>query len=450
MTTWIRKASALGIAAVFGFSVAITINAMADRGEQAASQQKVPLDELRTFTDVLTRVKADYVDPVSDKKLIDNAIRGMISQLDPHSSYLDKAEFKSLQETTTGTFGGLGIQVGMKNGFLTVIAPIDDTPAAKAGLKAGDTIVKINDDVTQGMSLEDAVKLMRGKPDTKIRLTIAREGKDKPFDVTITRAIIRVKSVKAHMIEPGFGYVRITQFQSGTVDQLHSALKQLVIDNEGKPLKGLVLDLRNNPGGVLQAAVGVVDTFVNKGLIVYTKGRIDDSDMRFEAHQGDLLSGAPMVVLVNSGSASASEIVSGALQDDGRALIAGERSFGKGSVQSIMPLSNGGALRLTTALYYTPSGRSIQAEGIKPDVVIHPLKVSEIGKVFSIKESDLSSHLANPNGKPNGKSKAGKAGQPVNADGKPLVESDYQLYEAFNLLKGMSIVARRDKKQTAQ
>jgi len=448
MTTWVRKASALGVAAVFGFSVAIAINAVADRGEPAATPQKVPLEELRTFTDVLTRVKADYVDPVSDKKLIDNAIRGMISQLDPHSSYLDKAEFKSLQETTTGAFGGLGIQVGMKNGFITVIAPIDDTPASKAGLKAGDTIVKINGDVTQGMTLEDAVKIMRGKPDTKITLTIAREGKDKPFDVTITRAVIKVKSVKAHLIEPGFGYVRITQFQTGTVDQLHSALKQLVIDNKGKALKGLVLDLRNNPGGVLQAAVGVVDTFVNKGRIVYTKGRIDDSDMSFKAHQGDMLNGAPMVVLVNGGSASASEIVSGALQDDSRALIAGERTFGKGSVQSIMPLTNGGALRLTTALYYTPSGRSIQAEGIKPDVVVHPLKVSEVSKVFSIKEADLSTHLANPNGKPGKGTDA--SGQPLAADGKPLVESDYQMYEALNLLKGMAIVASRDRRMATQ
>lgn len=442
MAQWLRKTSALGVAAVFGFSVAIAVNALADKDQTTDST--IPLNELRTFTDVLTRVKADYVDPVTDKTLMDNAIRGMIDRLDPHSNYLDKAEFKDLRETTTGKFGGLGLQVGMKDKVITVISPIDDTPAQKAGIKAGDKIVKINGEFTQGLDLEKAVKLMRGDPGTKITLTLVRDGVDKPFDVSITRAIIKVKSVKARMLDPNFGYVRIAQFQSDTTEQLHTALKQLIKDNDNKPLKGLVLDLRNNPGGVLQAAVGVVDTFVNKGLIVYTKGRVEDAQMSFKAHQGDMLNGAPIVVLVNGGSASASEIVSGAMQDDGRALIAGERTFGKGSVQSIMPLTNGGALRLTTARYFTPSGRSIQGEGIKPDVEVHQLKVSDIDKVFSIKEADLAGHISNPN-KPDQKPAAQPIKQMINTDGKPLVETDYQLYEALNLLKGMSIVAHRDQ-----
>ncbi len=463
MAHWLRKTSALGVAAVFGFSVAIAINAVADKDDAAntATDNSIPLNELRTFTDVLTRVKADYVDPVSDKTLMDNAIRGMIDRLDPHSNYLDKAEFKDLQETTTGKFGGLGIQVGMKDKVLTVIAPIDDTPAQKAGIKSGDRIVKINGEFTQGLDLEKAVKLMRGDPGSKITLTLVREGKDKPFDVTLERAIINVKSVKARMLDPNFGYVRIAQFQSDTSEQLHDAIKQLIKDNDNQPLKGLVLDLRNNPGGVLQAAVGVVDTFVNSGLIVYTNGRDADSKMSFKAHEGDMLNGAPIVVLINGGSASASEIVAGALQDDGRALIAGERSFGKGSVQSIMPLSNGGALRLTTALYFTPSGRSIQGKGITPDVEVHQLKVTDIDKVFNIREADLSGHLGNPNEKKGDEKKGDKKddsaavpAQPIkqmlDTEGKPLVETDYQLYEGLSLLKGMAIMAQRDKKHAAK
>ena len=455
MAHWLRKTSALGVAAVFGFSVAIAINAVADKDDAAntATDNSIPLNELRTFTDVLTRVKADYVDPVSDKTLMDNAIRGMIDRLDPHSNYLDKAEFKDLQETTTGKFGGLGLQVGMKDKVLTVIAPIDDTPAQKAGIKSGDRIVKINGEFTQGLDLEKAVKMMRGDPGSKITLTIVREGKDKPFDVSLERAIINVKSVKARMLDPNFGYVRIAQFQSDTSEQLHDAIKQLIKDNDNQPLKGLVLDLRNDPGGVLQAAVGVVDTFVNSGLIVYTNGRDADSKMSFKAHEGDMLNGAPIVVLINGGSASASEIVAGALQDDGRALIAGERSFGKGSVQSIMPLSNGGALRLTTALYFTPSGRSIQGKGITPDVEVHQLKVTDIDKVFNIREADLSGHLGNPNEK-KGEKQDDTPAQPIkqmlDTDGKPLVETDYQLYEGLSLLKGMAIMAQRDKKHAAK
>jgi len=439
MTSWIRKVSNLGVAAFFGFAIAIAINAVAERPADNGATD-IPLDELRTYSDVLDRVRSDYVDDISESQLIENSIRGMISELDPHSGYLDEEEFKSLRESTTGEFGGLGIQVGMKDSVLTVIAPIDDTPAKRAGLEAGDKIIRINGELTQDMDLEAAVKLMRGKPGTDIDLTIAREGEKKPLEFTITRAIIKTDSVRSEMLDSGLGYIRVSQFQSRTVDQMHDALDELVKENDGKPLKGLVLDLRNNPGGVLDGAVDMVDTFLKKGKIVYTKGRVPDAKMDFEASPDDRLDGAPMVVLVNGGSASASEIVAGALQDSGRALVIGERTFGKGSVQSIMPLANGGALRLTTARYYTPSGRSIQAEGIKPDVTVHQLKVSDIEQVFSISEASLAGHLTN------GDAEKAKAKKPAKKDGngeeEPLVIRDYQLYEALNMLKGMVIVSK--------
>ncbi|HER33852.1 MAG: S41 family peptidase [Halothiobacillaceae bacterium] len=452
MTSWIRNTSKLGVAAFFGFAIAIAINAVAERPAETSNQTEVPLEQLRTYSDVLDRVRSDYVDDISQGKLIENSIRGMISELDPHSSYLDKEEFKNLRESTTGEFGGLGIQVGMKDGVLTVIAPIDDTPAKRAGLEAGDKIIRIDGELTQDMDLEEAVKLMRGKPDTDIDLTIAREGEKKPLEFTITRAIIKTESVRSRMLEPGMGYIRVSQFQSRTVEQMNEALDTLIEDNDDKPLKGLVLDLRNNPGGVLDGSVEMVDTFLDDGQIVYTKGRVADAKMSFEASTGDRLDGAPMVVLVNGGSASASEIVAGALQDSGRALIIGERTFGKGSVQSIMPLSNGGALRLTTARYYTPSGRSIQAEGIKPDVTVHQLKVSDIEEVFSITEASLAGHLTNgmsdsEDGKTNASSDATQfdKGDKADEDEKePLVIRDYQLYEALNMLKGMVIVSKKN------
>ncbi len=439
MTTWIRKASSLGIAAFFGFAIAIAINAMADRPEETGGD--IPLEQLRSYSDVLDRVRSDYVDEISEGELIENSIRGMISELDPHSGYLDDEEFKSLRESTSGEFGGLGIQVGMKDGVLTVIAPIDDTPAKEAGLEAGDKIIRIDGEVTQDMDLEKAVKKMRGKPDTDIDLTIAREGEKKPLEFTITRAIIKTESVKHELLEPGMGYIRISQFQSRTVEQMHEALDALNEENEDEALKGLVLDLRNNPGGVLEGSVEMVDTFLEEGQIVYTKGRVADAKMSFEASRGDRLDGAPIVVLVNGGSASASEIVAGALQDSGRALVIGEKTFGKGSVQSIMPLSDGGALRLTTARYYTPSGRSIQAEGIEPDVTVHQLKVSDIEDVFSISEASLAGHLSN------GDSDVMEAIKQSERDGddeeeEPLVVRDYQLYEALNMLKGMVIVSK--------
>jgi carboxyl-terminal processing protease len=438
MTIWIRKATTLGIAACFGFAMAITINAMAERPNDAVSD--VPLELLQTYSDVLDQVRSDYVDDVSESELIENSIRGMISELDPHSSYLDAEEFKSLRESTSGEFGGLGIQVGIKDGVLTVIAPIDDTPAKRAGLKANDKIIRIDGELTQDMKLETAVKMMRGKPGTDIDLTIAREGEQEPLEFTITRAIIKTESVRHEMLEPGMGYIRVSQFQSRTVEQMLEALDALVEENDGEPLTGLVVDLRNNPGGVLQGSVEMVDAFLDSGRIVYTKGRIADAKMSFEATPGDRLEGAPLVVLVNGGSASASEIVAGALQDSNRALIVGERTFGKGSVQSIMPLSDGGALRLTTARYYTPNGRSIQAEGIEPDVTVHQLKVNSIEEAFSISEANLRGHLSNGQSKKNDvfRSESDQAED----DKDPLVLRDYQLYEALNLLKGMVVVSR--------
>ena len=427
----------LGI--VLGVSFSVGGGVFADRAQsQPSVTQTIPLDELRTFADVFARIKNDYVEKVDDKTLLQNAIRGMLAGLDPHSAYLDTEEFKDLQVGTTGEFGGLGIEVGMENGFVKVISPIDDTPAQKAGLKTGDLIIRLDDTPVKGLSLADAVKRMRGKPGSDIVLTVVREGEQKPLTFTVKRAIIQVKSVKAKMLEKGYGYVRITQFQSKTGDSLTQAVQSLKQENGGK-LKGLVLDLRNNPGGVLNAAVGVSDAFLNSGLIVYTEGRVEDSHLRFSATPGDVIDGAPLVVLVNGGSASASEIVAGALQDHHRGIIMGERTFGKGSVQTILPAGNGTAVKLTTARYYTPSGRSIQAEGIAPDIAIQDIKVAEAEKpvIDTLKESDLDHHLINGNAaKDLAKQQAG-----TKADVQ-LAKSDYQLFEALSLLKGLTIASK--------
>jgi carboxyl-terminal processing protease len=421
---------------VLGVLVSIGHGVLADR---EAAQATLPVEELRTFSDVFGRIKNDYVETVEDKDLLENAIRGMLTGLDPHSSYLDVEQFKELQVGTTGQFGGLGIEVGMENGFVKVIAPIDDTPAQRAGVKAGDLVIRLDDTPVKGMSLNDAVKIMRGEPGTDIELTIVREGLDKPLQITITRDIIKVKSVKRRSLEPGYGYLRISQFQSKTADYLEDAISDLKKENDDN-LKGLVLDLRNNPGGVLNGAVAVSDAFLTKGLIVYTEGRIDDSRLRFNATPDDLLDGAPIVVLVNQGSASASEIVAGALQDHKRAIILGSKTFGKGSVQTILPLSGGTALKLTTARYFTPSGRSIQAEGITPDIQLESLKVATVEKTIDpLKEADLSGHLDNGNGDTEG----GNAGDEDDSGNGGLAQSDYELYEALNMLKGLAILQER-------
>ena len=408
--------------------------------ERESVRATLPVEELRTFSDVFGRIKNDYVVDVDDKELIENAIRGMLSGLDPHSAYLDAEQFTELQVGTSGQFGGLGIEVGMEDGFVKVIAPIDDTPAERAGVLAGDLIIRLDDTPVKGMTLNDAVKVMRGKPGSDIVLTIVREGEDKPLKISITRDIIRVKSVKSRMLDPGYGYLRVSQFQSKTADYLVDAIDDLRKENEGA-LNGLVLDLRNNPGGVLNGAVAVSDAFLTKGMIVYTEGRIADSRLRFNATPDDVIDGAPMVVLVNQGSASASEIVAGALQDHKRAIILGARTFGKGSVQTILPLGSDSALKLTTARYYTPSGRSIQAEGIIPDIELQTLKVSSVERsIDPLKESDLSHHLENGNG-----SKVKDKAKDNGDDDKTasLVEDDYMLYEALNLLKGLAILQQR-------
>jgi carboxyl-terminal processing protease len=411
-----------------------------DNGSLATdAETPLPFEDLRTFTEIFGRIKRDYVEPVSDKKLLEDAIRGMLSGLDPHSAYLVAEEYQELKEGTTGQFGGLGIEVTMENGFIKVVSPIDDTPAQRAGIKTGDLIVRLDDKPVKGMTLTDAVKMMRGKPGSKIVLTIVREGMEAPLKLTVARDIIKVKSVKNKLLEKGYGYVRISSFQSGTGDSLKEALATLKKENAGN-LKGLVLDLRNNPGGVLNAAVEVSDAFLKSGLIVYTEGRIENSEMRFNAAPDDLIEGAPLVVLINAGSASASEIVAGALQDQKRAVIMGEKSFGKGSVQTILPTSNGAAVKLTTARYYTPSGRSIQAEGIEPDIALAHVKLESIDQADfkPVKEADLSGHLQN------GKKTADdlNEGDAAVKEGQGVDMKDYALYEALNLLKGISIMKK--------
>ncbi len=406
--------------------------------EQAGKADVIPLDDIRILVEVFHKIKKDYVEPISDKDLLENAVRGMLAGLDPHSSYLDAEGYLSLQQGTTGEFGGLGIEVGTENGFLKVIAPIDDTPAQRAGVEAGDVIVRLDDTPVKGLSLNEAVKMMRGKSGTKIVLSIIRDGEDKPLELTIVRDVIKIKSVKSRFLEPGYAYIRVSAFQSRTGDTLQKQLKELK-SKAPNGLKGVILDMRNNPGGVLGAAVAVSDAFLNEGRIVYTEGRAQDAELEFNAKPPDLIDGAPLVVLVNEGSASASEIVAGALQDQKRAIIMGRRSFGKGSVQTILPMNNDAALKLTTARYFTPSGRSIQAEGIVPDILIDKVKLSsiEVSRSAIVKEANLTGHLENdPDNDPKTKKKLSE-----NQDG--LAASDFELFEALNLLKGMNILQAR-------
>jgi carboxyl-terminal processing protease len=410
--------------------------------EETKNIDTLPLDELRTFTEVFAKIKNDYVESIDDRKLIENAIRGMLEGLDPHSAYLDKDSYKDLQEGTSGEFGGLGIEIGMEDGFVKVISPIDGTPAEHSGIKAGDLIIRLDETSVKGLSLNDAVNLMRGKPGSDIILTIVREGEDIPLSITITRAIITVKSVRSRTLEPGYGYVRVSNFQTHTAEDLRKSLEKLKEENENN-LNGLILDLRNNPGGILNAAVGVSDLFLDSGLIVYTEGRIQDSKLNFNAKPSDILRDAPIIVLVNGGSASASEIVAGALQDHERAIIMGERTFGKGSVQTILPMNDEAALKLTTARYFTPSGRSIQASGIEPDIIIENISVKNEmdNNAIRIKESDLSGHL--DNGNKDSKIEEESSGETDKKENKKqepsLAETDYQLYEALNVLKGLAI-----------
>jgi carboxyl-terminal processing protease len=412
-------------------------------GSTAAAEQvetndatALPLQELRAFADIFGKIKRDYVKPVSDKELLENAIRGMVSKLDPHSSYLNEEEFDQLQEGTSGQFGGVGIEITLDEGLVRVVAPIDDTPAYRAGIKAGDWILRIDGEAVKGMSLNQAVEKMRGEPGSEVVLTISRQGQDKSFELRLVRDRIVARSVRGRLLEPGYGYLRISQFQTHTSRDMLAKIEELA-EQSGGDLKGLVLDLRNNPGGVLNGAVAVADAFLEQGLIVYTEGRDPESRLQFSAGPEDALNGAPMVILVNSGSASASEIVAGALQDQQRAILVGQQTFGKGSVQSVIPINAQTAVKLTTALYYTPSGRSIQAEGIKPDIAVDPVEIKRLGEdVAPIKEANLSRHLENQ-----------RKDQVVEQDGeapKDLLTEDFTLSQGLTILKGLHFARPRD------
>jgi len=439
MKPTIRMSAGVLTGIVLGLALSLSFGVFANKQEGA---EAIPLEDLRTFTDVYMRIKRNYVEDVNDSELLENAIRGMLSGLDPHSSYLSERDFRDLQIGTSGEFGGLGLEVGMEDGFVKVISPIDDTPASKAGVRAGDLIIRLDDKPVKGMSLNDAVNEMRGPKGTDITLTIMREGADQPIRITLTRDTIRVRSVRSEMLEPGYAYLRISNFQSKTSQNLVDEVQKL--QKEGNGLNGLILDLRNNPGGVLNGAVGVSDAFLEDGLIVYTEGRTADAQFRYQASPGDVLNGAPMVVLVNEGSASASEIVAGALQDHQRAVIMGSRTFGKGSVQTILPLKQDTALKLTTARYFTPDGRSIQAEGIEPDIKLERLQVSaaETNGSRPVTEASLQRHLQ----RQRATEEIGGGADPVEAgdvDNGSLAQRDYQLYEALNLLKGLTILQAR-------
>ena len=434
-----RNTLILSLGLMLGVMLAVGQGVLAERENSRPSAQSIPLEDIRSLSEVFGKIKQNYVEDVEDKVLLENAIRGLLSGLDPHSAYLDKKAFTDLREGTSGEFGGLGIVVGLEDGFVKVISPIDDTPAARAGVKSGDLVIRLDDKNVKGMSLEDAVKIMRGKPNTSIMLTIVRKGESKPLEIKITRAIIKVQSVRSKTLDKGFGYIRVSAFQERTGSDLRKALSKLKKENNKKNLKGLVLDLRNNPGGLLTQAIEVSDAFLENGVVVSIKGRDKSNNMAHSAKGMDLLNEAPIVVLINGGSASASEIVAGALQDHKRAIIMGSQSFGKASVQTVVPLGNGSALKLTTARYYTPNGTSIQAKGIVPDIELDDLKVSKKdGNGFKeTKEKDLSGHLANGDEeKESSKKKDGKS-----TDEKlELAEEDYALYEALNLLKGLNLV----------
>lgn len=394
----------------------------------------LPLEELRTFTRVYDHVRNGYVDEIDDAQLLEYAIKGMISELDPHSSYLDKEAFADLQASTSGEFGGIGLEVSLEEGFVKVVTPIDDSPSAKAGIMAGDIVVRIDDAPVKGMELTKAINLMRGAKNTPIKITVMREGVDQPLEFNLLRDIIKVQSVRTRILEQDYFYIRIAQFQLDTGKDMAQKLRDQL--KKSPDTKGVILDLRNNPGGVLQASVEVVDSFLDGGQVVYTQGRLDNANISYNAEEGDITNGLPLVVLINDGSASASEIVAGALQDHKRAVIMGTRSFGKGSVQSVIPISNDRAVKLTTALYYTPNGRSIQAQGIEPDVDVERVQVTAIQQGVNTTEADLARHLGNGKG---GKESNRKEREQRRITSAELLKEDNQLHEALNLLKGLNI-----------
>ncbi|MCX7091301.1 MAG: S41 family peptidase [Legionellales bacterium] len=422
-------------------SLSLNVYAIPNRELGAEDNAQIQMEDVERFSRAISLIKKFYVKEMDDKVLFDNAIRGMLNGLDPHSAYLDENDFKELQSLTNGEFGGLGIEVTLEDGIIKVITPLVDAPAFKAGVKSGDYIIKIDKNYAQGIELKEAVNMMRGKPGTTIKLTVIRKGVSKPLIFSIVRENIEIKSVKERLLDKEYGYVRLTQFQTMTDKEMISAINSLK-QKSGGHLRGFILDLRNNPGGLLDSAIQISGSFLEKEknghreMIVYTQGRLPGSKFTAMANTKDILNNAPMIVLINNGSASASEIVAGALKDNGRAIIVGTRSFGKGSVQTVLPLDDKRAIKLTTALYYTPSGTSIQAQGITPDILVEEMtmpKRSEKTSFIDLSESELSRHLNN-----------GNLIQKVNVD-KPtldeinLLHEDYQLYTALTLLKGLTV-----------
>lgn len=415
----------------------------------------ISLEDVQRFSNALNEIKKYYVKPVNDDVLFANAIRGMLTGLDPHSDYLDEDSFSDLQTTTSGEFGGLGLEVTMEEGVVKVVSPLVDTPAYKAGVKSGDYIIKLGSQSVQGLSLKEAVELMRGKPGSALNITILRKGEPKPLQFSLIREKILIKSVKSQLLDGNYGYVRLTQFQSMTADDMQKAIAQLQQQAKGH-LKGLILDLRDNPGGLLDSAIQVADSFLGKDkngkeeMIVYTQGRLKGSKFTAYANAGDILNKAPMIVLINNGSASASEIVAGALKDNKRAIIVGTRSFGKGSVQTVIPLDDKHAIKLTTALYYTPSGVSIQAKGITPDIVVDELSMKNVEAkqdFLGYTEADLNGHIANQSETPatnepgdnNGNIKLDKVpSENKKTTDQELLSNDYQLYTALTIMRGLA------------
>ena len=420
---------------LFGFLAIFSISTLfyfKDSNHAYAAKTNLPLNQLQAFSEVYLKIKQNYVQDVSDKELFDNAIKGMLEGLDPHSTFLNEKDFKDLKIGTKGEFGGLGIEVTMEDGFVKVITPIDDTPAFKAGVKPGDLIIEIDGGSVKGLSLNQAVDLMRGKVGEPILLSIARKGENGPLEIKIVRAKIKVKSVKYEIIHENYGYIRISSFQNKTGKNLYDAISDLNSKSKGN-IKGYVIDMRNNPGGVLGAAVDISDAFIKgKKKLVFTKGRSEDAMYEFKSNNIDLAEEKPIVVLINGGSASASEIVAGALQDHKRAIIMGTQSFGKGSVQTILPITSKTAVKITTARYYTPNGRSIQATGITPDIIVKDRELSSSLDNKMLKESDLKGHLKNSDKKKN---------EDVKEAQDKRLEKDYQLSEAINLLKGLNIMS---------
>jgi len=445
----IKKMLSNALVLSLGLTLMLPLSAFAaddavTNNSSSTTPKSIPLEDVQRFSNAIGEIKKYYVKPIDDKELFDNAIRGMLSGLDPHSSYLDAEEFRDLQTSTSGEFGGLGIEVTMEEGVVKVITPLVDTPAFKVGIKSGDYIIKLGNQSVQGLSLKDAVNMMRGKAGSTIELTVLRKGESKPLTFNLIREVILIKSVKSKMLSDGYGYIRLTQFQAQTGKDMLQAIEQLKQQSGGK-LKGLVLDLRNNPGGLLDTAIQVSDAFLSSDksgkqeMIVYTEGRLPGSKFTAMANPGDVLDNAPLVVLINNGSASASEIVAGALKDNKRAIILGTKSFGKGSVQTVLPLDGKTGIKLTTALYYTPSGTSIQAKGIVPDILVEEVDVPKTtGKkvdAAGFSEADLSGHIINKNN-------VDSTGAKNTVPAEDLIHDDYQLYAALTVLEGLALANR--------